>query len=57
MPLNILLTFVVGSLLGWIVIQLTNPPSHLRGLILGCCSAGKTPPLLYQFTFYFISYL
>ncbi|XP_022132393.1 protein PIN-LIKES 3-like [Momordica charantia] len=41
MPLNILLTFVVGSLLGWIVIQLTNPPSHLRGLILGCCSAGN----------------
>ncbi|XP_022975359.1 protein PIN-LIKES 3-like [Cucurbita maxima] len=41
MPFNILITFVVGSLFGWIVIQLTNPPPHLRGLILGCCSAGN----------------
>lgn len=41
MPVNVLLTFIIGSLLGWIVIVITKPPSHLRGLILGCCAAGK----------------
>lgn len=40
MPVNILVTFLVGSLLGWILIQLARPPPHLRGLILGCCAAG-----------------
>ncbi|KAL5710174.1 hypothetical protein ACHQM5_020772 [Ranunculus cassubicifolius] len=41
MPLNILITFVFGSFLGWILIKLTKAPPHLRGLILGCCSAGN----------------
>ncbi|CAH8258365.1 unnamed protein product [Arabidopsis lyrata] len=41
MPVNVLLTFIIGSLLGWIVIVITKPPSHLRGLILGCCAAGN----------------
>ncbi|KAJ4883934.1 Auxin efflux carrier family protein [Raphanus sativus] len=41
MPVNVLLTFVIGSLLGWIVIVVTKPPSHLRGLIVGCCAAGN----------------
>ncbi|OMP12325.1 Auxin efflux carrier [Corchorus olitorius] len=40
MPFNVLLTFVIGSILGWFVIQLTTPPSHLRGLILGSCAAA-----------------
>ncbi|CAF2060837.1 unnamed protein product [Brassica oleracea var. botrytis] len=39
MPINLLLTFIIGSLLGWIVILITKPPSHLRGLIVGCCDA------------------
>ncbi|KAJ4843860.1 hypothetical protein Tsubulata_036660, partial [Turnera subulata] len=38
MPFNILITYVIGSVLGWIVIQCTRPPSHLRGLIV-CCAA------------------
>lgn len=42
MPVNILLTFIIGSALGWIVIQTTRAPSNLRGLILGCCAAGKS---------------
>lgn len=46
MPFNILITFIVGSLFGWIVIQLTKPPPHLRGLILGCCSAGNLGNIL-----------
>ncbi|KAJ0085959.1 hypothetical protein Patl1_09326 [Pistacia atlantica] len=41
MPINVLITFLVGSILGWIVIKLTRPPSHLRGLIVGCCAAGN----------------
>ncbi|XP_019054889.1 PREDICTED: protein PIN-LIKES 3-like isoform X3 [Nelumbo nucifera] len=41
MPVNILITYIIGSILGWIVIRITRPPSHLKGLILGCCSAGN----------------
>ncbi|KAG2313438.1 hypothetical protein Bca4012_027994 [Brassica carinata] len=41
MPVNVLLTFIIGSFLGWIVILITKPPSHLRGLIVGCCAAGN----------------
>ncbi|GAV65815.1 Mem_trans domain-containing protein [Cephalotus follicularis] len=41
MPINILITFIIGSIFGWIVIKLTRPPPQLRGLILGCCAAGN----------------
>ncbi|KAJ0255961.1 Protein PIN-LIKES 3 [Hirschfeldia incana] len=41
MPVNVLLTFIIGSFLGWIVIVITKPPPHLRGLIVGCCAAGN----------------
>ncbi|KAK7386586.1 hypothetical protein VNO78_26919 [Psophocarpus tetragonolobus] len=41
MPVNILGTFILGSALGWILIQMTRPPKHMEGLILGCCSAGN----------------
>lgn len=41
MPVNILLTFTFGLIFGWIVIQVTRAPPKLRGLILGCCSAGN----------------
>ncbi|KAF9686565.1 hypothetical protein SADUNF_Sadunf02G0002400 [Salix dunnii] len=40
MPFNILITFVIGSILGWIVVQFTRPPSYLHGLIVGCCAAA-----------------
>ncbi|RZC45808.1 hypothetical protein C5167_038755 [Papaver somniferum] len=46
MPLNILITFIAGSAFGWVLIQFTRPPSHLRGLILGCCAAGNLGNLL-----------
>ncbi|KAF8406753.1 hypothetical protein HHK36_008845 [Tetracentron sinense] len=46
MPFNILVTFILGSALGWIVIQLTKAPRHLRGLILGCCAAGNLGNML-----------
>ncbi|XP_054807057.1 protein PIN-LIKES 1-like isoform X5 [Prosopis cineraria] len=41
MPLNILLTFIIGSALGWLLIKITRAPRHLHGLVLGCCSAGN----------------
>ncbi|XP_057975594.1 protein PIN-LIKES 3-like [Malania oleifera] len=41
MPFNILFTFMIGSVLGWIVTRLTRAPQHLQGLIVGCCAAGN----------------
>ncbi|KAK4484014.1 hypothetical protein RD792_011227 [Penstemon davidsonii] len=46
MPFNILFTFIIGSILGWVVIQITKPPAHLRGLIIGSCAAGNLGNLL-----------
>ncbi|CAB4278824.1 unnamed protein product [Prunus armeniaca] len=46
MPVNILITFIVGSILGWVLLLLTRPPAHLRGLVLGCCAAGNLGNLL-----------
>ncbi|XP_010932122.1 protein PIN-LIKES 3 [Elaeis guineensis] len=46
MPINILLTFIIGSLFGWLVIQITRAPTNLRGLILGCCAAGNLGNML-----------
>lgn len=41
MPVNVLFTFIFGLIFGWIVIKVTGAPRKLRGLILGCCSAGN----------------
>lgn len=41
MPVNILITFVIGSALGWLLIKLTRSPRHLKGLVIGSCSAGN----------------
>lgn len=41
MPVNISCTFVFGSILGWILVKITRPPKHLKGLIIGACSAGN----------------
>ncbi|KAJ4840997.1 hypothetical protein Tsubulata_042853 [Turnera subulata] len=41
MPLNILITFIVGSALGWLVIKITRASNDLRGLVVGCCAAGN----------------
>ncbi|KAI9161266.1 hypothetical protein LWI28_015880 [Acer negundo] len=43
---NILLTFLIGSALAWILIKITRTPPHLQGLIIGCCSAGNLGNLL-----------
>ncbi|KAL1292291.1 hypothetical protein HN51_060768 [Arachis hypogaea] len=41
MPINILITFVIGSILGLLVIHLSRAPQHLRGIIIGCTAAGN----------------
>lgn len=46
MPINVFITFIIGSLLGWLVNLVTNPPPHLRGLVIGCCAAGNLGNIL-----------
>ncbi|XP_065632905.1 protein PIN-LIKES 1 [Quercus suber] len=46
MPVNILLTFIIGSALAWILVKITRTPKHLHGLVIGCCSAGNLGNLL-----------
>ncbi|CAL5063697.1 unnamed protein product [Urochloa decumbens] len=41
MPVNILLGFIFGLIFGWIVTKMTRTPTKLKGLVLGCCSAGN----------------
>ncbi|CAO2827863.1 unnamed protein product [Amaranthus hypochondriacus] len=41
MPINILIAFIAGSALGWILVKITKPPQHLQGLVIGCCTAGN----------------
>ncbi|KAK8607375.1 hypothetical protein V6N13_053115 [Hibiscus sabdariffa] len=41
MPFNILMTFVLGTAIGWVLIKIAKAPQHLRGLILSCCAAGN----------------
>ncbi|TKY68935.1 transporter C5D6.04 [Spatholobus suberectus] len=41
MPLSILLTVIIGTTLGWLLIKITRVPHRLRGLVLGCCAVGN----------------
>ncbi|CAL9223334.1 unnamed protein product [Arabidopsis halleri] len=41
MPVNMGLTFLIGGLLGWIVVKILKPPPYLEGLIVATCSAGN----------------
>ncbi|TVU10370.1 hypothetical protein EJB05_43895 [Eragrostis curvula] len=46
MPVNIAITFMAGSILGWIACNILKPPQHLRCLIMAFCSAGNLGSLL-----------
>lgn len=46
MPVNILLTFIIGSALGWMLVKITRTPEHLHGLVIGSCAAGNLGNLL-----------
>jgi predicted permease len=41
MPVNIAITFLAGSALGWIACKVLKPPQHFRGLIIAFCSSGS----------------
>ncbi|KAI4386871.1 hypothetical protein MLD38_004758 [Melastoma candidum] len=46
MPVNIALTFVVGGILGWIVVKLVKPSPHLEGVVIAVCSSGNLGNLM-----------
>ncbi|KAM0876997.1 hypothetical protein ACQ4PT_035784 [Festuca glaucescens] len=46
MPVNIAITFLLGSALGWIACKILKPPQHFRGLIIAFCSSGNLGNLL-----------
>ncbi|CAM0952985.1 unnamed protein product [Alopecurus aequalis] len=46
MPVNIPITFLVGSVLGWIACRILKPPPDFRGLIIAFCSSGNLGNLL-----------
>ncbi|BBN02914.1 auxin efflux carrier family protein [Marchantia polymorpha subsp. ruderalis] len=41
MPVNVILCYTIGSGLAFIVISVTEPPPHLKPLIIACCAAGN----------------
>lgn len=41
MPVNVFLTFLIGSLLGWLVYLITRPLPHLWGPVTGYRAAGQ----------------
>lgn len=46
MPVNILLTFIIGSALGWVLVKVTGTSRELHGLVISCCAAGNVGNLL-----------
>ncbi|KAK8579716.1 hypothetical protein V6N12_070026 [Hibiscus sabdariffa] len=45
MPLNLLLAYIFGSMLAWLLIKITKTPTHLQAIVIACCSAGNTGTL------------
>ncbi|XP_058009051.1 protein PIN-LIKES 5 isoform X2 [Hevea brasiliensis] len=46
MPVNIGITFLIGGILGWIVVKILKPQPHLEGLVIATCSTGNLGNLL-----------
>ncbi|KAK8674145.1 hypothetical protein V6N13_112441 [Hibiscus sabdariffa] len=46
MPVNIGITYLVGGIVGWIVVKILRPKPHLEGLIIATCSSGNMGNLL-----------
>nr|KYP35314.1 hypothetical protein KK1_043657 [Cajanus cajan] len=40
MPVNIGFTFLIGAILGWIIVKLLKPNLKVEGLIIASCSTG-----------------
>ncbi|CAL0313094.1 unnamed protein product [Lupinus luteus] len=41
MPVNIGFTFIIGGILGWIIVKLMKPNLKVEGLIIAACSTGN----------------
>ncbi|XP_020206378.1 protein PIN-LIKES 7 [Cajanus cajan] len=41
MPVNIGFTFLIGAILGWIIVKLLKPNLKVEGLIIASCSTGN----------------
>ncbi|CAJ2665042.1 unnamed protein product [Trifolium pratense] len=41
LPLNILLRYIIGIALAWILAKITRAPRHLHGLVMASCAAGN----------------
>ncbi|XVF16055.1 hypothetical protein REPUB_Repub09cG0208100 [Reevesia pubescens] len=46
MPVNIGITFLVGGIVGWVLVKILRPKPHLEGLIIATCSSGNLGNLL-----------
>ncbi|XP_039021071.1 protein PIN-LIKES 7-like isoform X2 [Hibiscus syriacus] len=46
MPINVGITYLVGGIIGWIVVKILRPKPHLEGLIIATCSSGNMGNLL-----------
>ncbi|KAK8611024.1 hypothetical protein V6N13_131089 [Hibiscus sabdariffa] len=46
MPVNILISCIIGAALGWILVKITGTPPHLEGLIISCASAANLGNML-----------
>lgn len=46
MPVNVAFTFLIGGILGWIVVKVLRPKPHLEGLIIATCASGNLGNLL-----------
>lgn len=49
MPINIGITFLIGGILGWLVVKILKPELHLEGLIIATCSTGIHLPIIFRF--------
>ncbi|KAJ7953260.1 Auxin efflux carrier family protein [Quillaja saponaria] len=47
MPFNVLISFIIGSIFGWIILKMIKVPHILRGLVLGSCAAGNLGNILF----------
>ncbi|KAJ7521297.1 hypothetical protein O6H91_19G046500 [Diphasiastrum complanatum] len=41
-PINVLMSFLIGGSIGFVVVKICKPPPHLRRLIIACCATGNT---------------
>ena len=46
MPVNIFISCIIGSILGWILVKITRTPQHLKGLVIACSSAANLGNML-----------